>query len=87
MAIRARADGSAAKVYAEAYDEDPGFYMFMRGLQTVETLLDDGSVLVVDSEGPLFEALTGAPLELEQARITGSLGTVEAQQHRHRRYG
>ena len=59
MAIRARADGSAAKVYAEAYDEDPGFYMFMRGLQTAETLLDDGSVLVVDSDGPLFEALTG----------------------------
>lgn len=59
MAIRARADGSAAKIYAEAYDEDPSFYMFMRGLQTAETLLDDGSVLVVDSNGPLFEALTG----------------------------
>ena len=59
MAIRARADGSAAKVYAQAYDEDPSFYMFMRGLQTAETLLDEGSVLVVDSDGPLFNALTG----------------------------
>lgn len=59
MAIRARADGAAARIYAEAYAEDPGFYMFMRGLQTAETLLDEGSVLVVDSDGPLFEALTG----------------------------
>ena len=59
MAIRARADGSAAKIYADAYAEDPEFYMFMRRLQTAETLLDDGSVLVVDSEGPLFSALTG----------------------------
>lgn len=59
MAIRARADGTAAKIYADAYAEDPEFYMFMRRLQTAETLLDDGSVLVVDSEGPLFSALTG----------------------------
>ena len=59
MAIRARADGSAAKIYAEAYAEDPNFYLFMRGLQTAETLLDEGSVLVVDSNGPLFDALTG----------------------------
>jgi membrane protease subunit HflC len=59
MAIRARADGTAAKIYADAYAEDPEFYMFMRRLQTAETLLDEGSVLVVDSEGPLFSALTG----------------------------
>ena len=59
MGIRARADGAAARVYAEAYAEDPDFYLFMRKLQTAETLLDDGSVLVVDSDGPLFNALTG----------------------------
>jgi len=59
MGIRARADGSAAKVYAEAYAEDPEFYLFMRRLQTAETLLDDGSVLVIDSDGPLMNALTG----------------------------
>jgi membrane protease subunit HflC len=59
MGIRARADGAAAKVYAQAYSEDPEFYLFMRKLQTAETLLDEGSVLVVDSNGPLFDALTG----------------------------
>lgn len=59
MGIRARADGSAAKVYANAYAVDPDFYMFMRGLETAETVLDENSVLVVDSEGPLFQALTG----------------------------
>ena len=59
MGIRARADGAAAKVYADAYDQDPEFYLFMRRLQTAETLLDDGSVLVIDSNGPLMNALTG----------------------------
>lgn len=59
MGIRARADGAAAKVYAEAYAEDPEFYIFMRKLQTAETLLNERSVLVVDSDGPLFNALTG----------------------------
>jgi len=59
MGIRARADGAAAKIYANAYNEDPDFYLFMRKLQTAETLLDKESVLVVDADGPLFDALTG----------------------------
>ena len=59
MGIRAKADGNAARIYAEAYAEDPEFYLFMRRLQTAETLLDDGSVLVIDSNGPLMNALTG----------------------------
>ena len=61
MGIKARADGAAARVYAEAYAEDPDFYLFMRGLETAEKVLDENAVLVVDSEGPLFEALTGGP--------------------------
>ena len=59
MGIRARADGRAAKIYGEAYAEDPEFYLFMRRLQTAETLLDEDSILVVDADGPLFGALTG----------------------------
>ena len=58
MGIRARADGTAARIYANAYAADPDFYVFMRKLQTTQTLLEPGSVLVVDSEGPLFDALT-----------------------------
>ena len=55
MAIRARAEGTAAKIYAEAYEEDPDFYLFMRRLESAETLLDEGSVLVVDSNVPLVK--------------------------------
>ena len=61
MGIRARADGAAAKVYADAYAVDPDFYVFVRGLETAEHVLDEDSVLVVDSDGPLFQALTGGP--------------------------
>ena len=61
MGIRARADGAAAKVYADAYAVDPDFYVFVRGLETAEHVLDEDSVLVVDSDGPLFHALTGGP--------------------------
>ena len=59
MGIRARAEGSAAKLYANAYSEDPEFYVFMRKLQTAQTLLEPGSVLIVDADGPLFDTLTG----------------------------
>ncbi|MGB0638573.1 MAG: protease modulator HflC [Myxococcota bacterium] len=59
MAIRARAEGTAAKIYADAYSEDPEFYLFMRRLESAERLLDENSVLVVDSNGPLFQGLTG----------------------------
>ena len=59
MAIRARAEGTAAKIYAEAYAEDPEFYLFMRRIESAERLLDENSVLVVDSNGPLFQGLTG----------------------------
>jgi membrane protease subunit HflC len=59
MGVRARADGRAAKIYGEAYDADPEFYIFMRKLQTAQALLDEDSVLVIDSDGPLFKTLTG----------------------------
>lgn len=59
MAIRARAEGTAAKIYADAYAEDPEFYLFMRRIESAERLLDENSVLVVDSNGPLFQGLTG----------------------------
>jgi membrane protease subunit HflC len=57
--IRARAEGAAAKVYAEAYETDPDLFLFLRKLEAADAMLDEDSVIVVSSEGPLFDALVG----------------------------
>ena len=55
--IRAKAEGAAARVYAQSYAKDPDFYRFLRRLEAYETMLDKDSVMVVQSDGALFGAL------------------------------
>jgi membrane protease subunit HflC len=57
--IRARSEGAVARVYAGAYVKDPVFYRYLRTLDSYEALLDEGTVLVIDSESGLFDELTG----------------------------
>ncbi len=61
-ATRAKAEGAAAKLYAESHRQDPGFYRFSRKLDAYRTILDEDTILVIDSESDLFELLgNGAP--------------------------
>ncbi len=55
--IRAKAEGAAARVYAQAYAKDPEFYRFLRRLEAYEAMLDEDSVMVIQSDGSLFGAL------------------------------
>ncbi|MGI9377417.1 MAG: protease modulator HflC [Tsuneonella suprasediminis] len=41
--IRAEADAQAAKIYADAFGKDPGFYDFYRAMQSYDTTFSDGS--------------------------------------------
>jgi len=59
--IRANAEGTAASLYVDAYREDPSFYMFLRKLEAYDALLDDGTVIVLDSESDLLDALVEPP--------------------------
>ena len=49
--IRATADASAAKIYADAYGKDPQFYDFYRAMQSYDTTFagDGGSSQIIMS--------------------------------------
>lgn len=55
--LRGAGDAEAANVYAQAFGQDPEFYAFVRSLQAYETLLGDGSTLVLSSDSDLFRYL------------------------------
>ncbi len=57
-AITARAEEATARLYAAAYAQDPDFYRFLRTLDAAETVLDDGTVLVLEPGHPLLDVLT-----------------------------
>ena len=45
--IRADADASAARVYAESFGKDPGFYAFYRSMQAYRTSFNEGNSTLV----------------------------------------
>jgi modulator of FtsH protease HflC len=55
--IRGRADAEAAAIYAAAFNRDPEFYEFMRGLQTLEEAVKEDSRLVLNTKSSVFRFL------------------------------
>lgn len=56
--IRGDGDAMAAKIYADAYNEDPEFYAFYRRLSAYATVFaDKGDVLVIDPGSDFFRYL------------------------------
>ncbi len=53
--IRGQAEAEAIRIYAEAYNEDPAFFRFLRTLQAYEQVLGENGTLVVSTDSPLFE--------------------------------
>ena len=64
--IAAEAEAAAARLYAETFREDPEFYRYLRSLDALEDVLvpsegQGGTVLVLDSDGDIFQPLTRSP--------------------------
>lgn len=57
QAIRGRAEATATRIYAEAYQEDPEFFLFLRQLESMEKILAQNTRLVMSTESPLFRLL------------------------------
>ncbi|MDL1967069.1 MAG: protease modulator HflC [Deltaproteobacteria bacterium] len=57
--IKGKADAEATKIYAEAYGLDPGFYSFVKTLETYKTALDKNSSLVLSTDSDFFKYLKG----------------------------
>ena len=55
--IRGRADGEAADIYARAYNRDPEFYRFLKTMETYRTTMDEGTLLVLTTDGDFLRYL------------------------------
>jgi len=57
--IVGKADAEATRVYAEAYNQDPEFYRFIKTLETYVDTLDEESWLILTTDGEFFRYLKG----------------------------
>ena len=60
LEIRGAAEGRSIEIFAEAIQQNPELYTFLRSLEAYQKLLDSGDTIVLDSEAPLFRFLTSA---------------------------
>jgi membrane protease subunit HflC len=54
---RGQGDAEAARIYAEAYSQDPEFYAFVRGLEAYRKTLGKGTLLVLPPDHEFFRLL------------------------------
>lgn len=57
--LRAEGDAQAARIYSDAFVEEPAFYKFLRTLQAYEKVLDPSTTLFLPAGAELFEMLRG----------------------------
>ncbi len=60
LEIRGAAEGQSIQIFAEALQQDPEFYTFLRSLEAYEKLLGGNDTIVLDSEAALFRFLAAA---------------------------
>jgi membrane protease subunit HflC len=58
--LKGTADARAASIYARAYGRDPGFYDFMKSLDTLRVALDRDSTVVLSTDSELLRYLKSA---------------------------
>jgi membrane protease subunit HflC len=55
--IKGRADAEATKIYAAAHNRDSDFYRFQKSMKTFRQTIDEGTVLVLTTDGDLLRYL------------------------------
>ncbi len=55
--IKAEADAEASRTYAAAFEQDPGFYQFLRTLRAYEKFLDDKTTLFLPADANVLQML------------------------------
>ena len=53
------ADAESTRIYADAYNLDPGFYAFLKSMETFETVIDSTTTLILTTGGDLLQFLNG----------------------------
>jgi len=57
--VMGQGDAQALETYANAYNQDPGFYRFWRTLESYKVALKDGSRIVLSTDSDYLEFLEG----------------------------
>ena len=65
---RGRADAEAARVYAQAYSQDPEFYEFLRTLEAYEQTFDEKTVAILSADSEFLRLLNRA-VDLDQKPV------------------
>ncbi|MBN2017781.1 MAG: protease modulator HflC [Candidatus Cloacimonetes bacterium] len=55
--IKGKADASAIKIYANAYNKDPEFYEFLKTLETYERTIDSTNTIIMTTDGDYYKFL------------------------------
>ncbi len=55
--IKGKADASAIKIYADAYNKDPSFYEFLKTLETYEKTMGKNNTLILSTDSDYFKYL------------------------------
>jgi membrane protease subunit HflC len=55
--IKAEADAEASRTYAAAFEQDPGFYQFLRTLRAYDKFLDDKTTLFLPTDADVLRML------------------------------
>lgn len=55
--IRGKADAEVTKIYADAYNQDPEFYAFMKTLESYEKTLGENTKMVISSDSEFYKYL------------------------------
>ena len=58
--IKGKADAAAADIYAKAYNRDPEFYRFLKTMDVFGSVLDEQTVLLLNTDGDLLRYLESA---------------------------
>lgn len=65
--IRGKADAEATKIYAQAHNQDPDFYEFLRTLQAYEQTFTENTVAILSSDSAFLHLLNQTVRDVGQA--------------------
>jgi len=57
--IKGKADAEAIGIYAEAYNNDPSFYSFLKTLETYHQTVNEDTVLILSTDSDYYRLLKG----------------------------
>ncbi|MBZ0166313.1 MAG: protease modulator HflC, partial [Candidatus Omnitrophica bacterium] len=57
--IKGKADAQVIRIYADAYNQDPEFYSFLKTLQTYQHTVTKDTQLILSTDSRYFRVLNG----------------------------